>query len=69
MRSLIWMNATAAWRTSSAPSTLENATGRPLPKLSAAAASRRSDLTWLRKKIVATAKNRIDEPIIQKMKM
>ncbi len=45
MRSRIWMNAAAAWRTSSAPSILVKATGRPLPNPSAAAASRRSDFT------------------------
>ena len=68
MRSCMIRNADPAWRTSDAPSGLKLETSRPLPKLSAAMASRRIGLTWLRMKIVATA-NKINEvPTIQRTK-
>ncbi len=41
----------------------------PLPKLSAATASRRSDFTWLRKNTAAIASNTTDEPTIQMTKI
>ena len=69
MRSRIVIKASAAWRISTAPSTLKNGTGRPLPKPSAAAANRRSDFTWLRRKTVATASSTSDEPTIHITKM
>ncbi len=65
----IAMKALAAWRTSVAPEGLKFGVSRPLPKFSAAVASRRIGLTWLRMNSVATAKRMSDVPTIQKMKI
>ncbi len=69
MRSRILRKAEAAWRTSVAPSSLKLGTSRPLPKLSAAAASRRSALTWLRMNSDATASSTSEDPAIHSTKM
>ena len=54
MRVFISMKACAARRTSRAPRGRKFGTSRPLPKLSAASASRRIGLIWLRRKRIAT---------------
>ena len=69
MRAFISRNACAARRTSRAPRGRKFGASRPLPKLSAASASRRIGLIWLRRNSTATI-SRIEEvPSIQKMKI
>ena len=69
MRAFISRKACAARRTSRAPLGRKFGASRPLPKLSAASASRRIGLIWLRRNSTETI-SRIDEvPSIQKMKI
>ena len=69
MRDFISRKACAARRTSRAPRGRKFGASRPLPKLSAASASRRIGLIWLRRNSTETI-SRIDEvPSIQKRKI
>ena len=69
IRSRISRNAPAAWRTSLAPEGRKSVTSRPLPKLSAASASRRIGRIWLRRKMIAMANSTSALPTIQRMNM
>ncbi len=70
MRSRIRMKATPARRTSSAPRGWKSVgIGLPLPKLSAASASFRIGLIWLRRKAMAMASSTSDVPTIHSRKM
>ena len=69
MRAFISMNACAARRTSRAPRGRKFGASRPLPKLSAASASRRIGLIWLRRNSTATIRRIEEVPSIQKMKI
>jgi hypothetical protein len=70
MRSRIWMKAKPARRTSSAPRGRKSGgIGRPLPKLSAASASLRIGLIWLRRKGIAIISRTSDVPTIQTIKI
>ncbi len=69
MRDFISRKATEARRTSRAPRGLKFGASRPLPKLSAASASRRIGLIWLRRNSTATIKRIDDVPTIQNRKI
>ena len=69
MRVFISMKACAARRTSRAPRGRKSGASRPLPKLSAASASRRIGLIWLRRKPMATASSTSEVPTIQSRKI
>ena len=69
MRVFISMKACAARRTSRAPRGRKLGTSRPLPKLSAASASLRIGLIWLRRKMMATISSTVDVPTIQSRKI
>jgi hypothetical protein len=68
-RRFISMKACAARRTSRAPRGLKPGTSRPFPKLSAASASRRIGLIWLRRNAIATASRNSEVPTIQNRKI
>jgi hypothetical protein len=68
-RRFISMKACAARRTSRAPRGLKPGTSRPLPKLSAASASRRIGLIWLRRNRIATNSSTSEVPIIHHRKI
>ena len=68
MRRFISRKAWPAWRTSRAPRG-RNSISRPLPKLSAASASRRIGRIWLRRNRIAMPSSTSDEPPIQTRKM
>ena len=63
------MKACAARRTSRAPRGRKSGTSRPLPKLSAASASRRIGRIWLRRNRTATVSSTSEVPTIQTRKM
>ena len=65
MRSCMRLKAVAAWRTSVAPSGLIAPMSRPMPKASAASASRRIARTWLRMNSAAMPNSSSDEPTSQ----
>ena len=69
MRVFISMKACAARRTSSAPRGRKLGTSRPLPKLSAASASRRIGRIWLRRNRIATISSTVEVPTIQSRKI
>ena len=69
MRVFISMKACAARRTSRAPRGRKFGASRPLPKLSAASASRRIGLIWLRRNRIATVSSTSEVPTIQSRKM
>ncbi len=68
-RVFISMKACAARRTSRAPRGRKFGTSRPLPKLSAASASLRIGLIWLRRKAMATISSTVEVPTIQSRKI
>ena len=68
-RVFISMKAAAARRTSRAPRGRKFGTSRPLPKLSAASASFRMGLIWLRRKMMATPISTSEVPTIQSRKI
>ena len=69
MRPFISMKDCAAWRISRAPRGRKSGASRPLPKLSAASASRRIGRIWLRRNSTATVSRTTDVPIIQNRKI
>ena len=69
MRSCMRLNAAAAWRTSVAPSGLIGPRSRPMPKSSAAVASRRIARTWLRMNSAAMPNSSSAVPTSQTTKM
>jgi hypothetical protein len=69
MRVFISIKAAAARCTSRAPRGRKFGTSRPLPKLSAASASRRIGRIWLRRKAIATVSSTTEVPTIHNRKI